>query len=163
MKTPLVRVRLVTLPLTPEARRGRFGHGAPAGAARTGLSGLDTGEWAGRTLDEVAERDPEGVRRWLCDPSYAPPGGESVDALVLRVGAHLDRLAPGTHRLPAEQAVVRAAVVHALRLPAAAFWRLDAPPDTVTTLTGRTGRWNLLLGRPETAAEDRGGEGAEGT
>ncbi|WP_328789548.1 histidine phosphatase family protein [Streptomyces sp. NBC_00273] len=148
MKTPLVRVRLITFPLDAAARQGRFGHARPC-PGHTGLRGLATGEWAGRTLDEVAGRDPAAVHAWLSDPAYAPPGGESVDALVARVGAELAGLAEGTHRVVVEQAVVRAAVVHALELPAAAFWRLDVRPESVTTLTGRAGRWNLLVGQPQ--------------
>lgn len=72
-----------------------------------------------------------------------------MDALIARVGAELAGLAEGTHRVVVEQAVVRAAVVHALELPAAAFWRLDVRPESVTTLTGRAGRWNLLVGQPQ--------------
>ncbi|AYV28844.1 bifunctional RNase H/acid phosphatase [Streptomyces sp. ADI95-16] len=143
-----VRLRLVTPPLGPAARQGRFGYGQPC-PGHEGLRGVDTGAWAGRTLDEVAAEDPEGIRRWLTDPSYTPPGGESVAALTARVGAHLAGLAPGTHRAVVEQAVVRAAVVHALELPAAAFWRLDVRPGTETALTGRAGRWNLLVGQPQ--------------
>ncbi|MER5869634.1 hypothetical protein [Streptomyces sp. NPDC002044] len=56
-------------------------------------------------------------------------------------------LPPGTHRAEAGQSVVRAALVHALELPAAAFRRLGGRPEPVTTLTGREGRWNLPLGR----------------
>lgn len=51
----------------------------------------------------------------------------------------------------AEAAVIRAAVVHGLRLPAEAFWRLDVAPLTLTELSGRSGRWNVGLGRPLTA------------
>ncbi|WP_327736487.1 histidine phosphatase family protein [Streptomyces nojiriensis] len=148
MKTPLVRVRLISFPLDAAARQGRFGHARPC-PGHEGLRGLSTGEWAGRTLDEVAGRDPAAVHAWLSDPAYAPPGGESVDALIARVGAVLAGLAEGTHRAVVEQAVVRAAVVHALELPAAAFWRLDVRPESVTTLTGRAGRWNLLVGQPQ--------------
>ncbi|MFI0199925.1 histidine phosphatase family protein [Streptomyces sp. NPDC016734] len=143
-----MRVRLVSFPLDAAARQGRFGHARPC-PGHEGLRGPDTGEWAGRTLDEVAGRDPAAVRAWLSDPAYAPPGGESVDALIARVGAELTALPEGTHRLEVEQAVVRAAVVHALHLPAAAFWRLDVRPESVTTLTGRSGRWNLLVGQPQ--------------
>ncbi|WP_438312765.1 histidine phosphatase family protein [Streptomyces sp. HUAS TT3] len=126
----------------------RFGHGEPC-PGHEGLRGPDTGQWAGRALDEVAAEDPDGIRRWLTDPAYAPPGGESLAELVARVGAVLAGLPSGTHRPVVEQAVVRAAVVHALELPLPAFWRLDARPDSVTTLTGRAGRWNLLLGRAD--------------
>ncbi|MFJ4775388.1 histidine phosphatase family protein [Streptomyces sp. NPDC088762] len=146
MKTPLVRVRFVRLPHAAPGRADRFGHGAPC-PGHEGFRGLDTGEWAGRTLDEVAAADPAAVHAWLTDPHYAPPGGESVAALIARVGAELDGLAAATHRAEVEQAVVRAAVVHALELPAATFWRLDVRPESVTTLTGRAGRWNLLVGQ----------------
>ncbi|MFI1455374.1 histidine phosphatase family protein [Streptomyces roseus] len=147
MKSAVVRVQFVTRPFGAASRQIRFGHGAPC-PGHEGLSGPDTGEWAGRTLDEVSAEDPASVQRWLSDPEFAPPGGESVSALIARVGAALDGLPPGTHRPVVEQAVVRAGVVHALELPAAAFWRLDVRPDTTTTLTGRLGRWNLQLGRP---------------
>lgn len=138
----------MTLPLDSDARRGLFGHGRPC-AGHEGLRGMDAGEWAGRTLGEVSAEDPQGLRAWLTDPGYAPKGGESVADLTARVGAELAALSPGTHRAVVEQSVVRAAVVHALELPPAAFWRLDVRPESVTTLTGRSGRWNLLLGRPE--------------
>lgn len=135
------------LPLDAAARQGRFANG-PSCAGHEGLRGMDTGQWAGRTLDEVAAADPAGVHAWLTDPGYAPPGGESVDGLITRVGAELAALTAGTHRFAVDQAVVRAAVVHALELPATAFWRLDVRPESVTTLTGRSGRWNLLVGQP---------------
>jgi len=39
--------------------------------------------------------------------------------------------------------VVKAAVVHALSAPAAAFWRLDATPLAVTELHAHDGRWTV--------------------
>ncbi|MET9885251.1 histidine phosphatase family protein [Streptomyces sp. NPDC006430] len=137
-------------PFDDVARQMRFSHGDPC-PGYEGLRGPDAGQWAGRTLDEVSAEDPAAVQRWLTDPDYAPPGGESVAALIARVGAALAGLAAGTHRAVVEQAVVRAAVVHALELPAATFWRLDVRPDTVTTLTGRLGRWNLQIGQQASA------------
>ncbi|MCX5377344.1 histidine phosphatase family protein [Streptomyces sp. NBC_00091] len=143
-----VRLHLTTPPLDTAARQGRFGYAGPC-PGHEGLAGPDMGDWAGRTLEEVAAEDPEGVRRWLTEPGYAPPGGgESVAALIARTGEHLAGLAPGRHHAVVAQGVVRAAVVAALELPAAAFWRLDVRPDTVTVLSGRAGRWNLLVGQP---------------
>ncbi|POG47590.1 hypothetical protein BV881_09390 [Streptomyces sp. ZL-24] len=52
-----------------------------------------------------------------------------------------------------EPAVVRAAVVHGLALPLEAFWRLDVAPLALTELSGRSGRWNVRLGRPLTALQ----------
>jgi broad specificity phosphatase PhoE len=47
-------------------------------------------------------------------------------------------------------AVVRAAIVHALGAPPAAFWRIDVAPLSRTDLSGRDGRWNLRgIGRPD--------------
>ncbi|MFJ3881442.1 histidine phosphatase family protein [Streptomyces sp. NPDC090077] len=145
---PTVRVHLATPPLDDAARRGRFGSGEPC-PGHPGLAGPGMGDWAGRTLEEVAAEDPEGIGRWLADPEYAPPGGgETVAELITRTGAYLAGLGPGRHHAVVEQAVVRAVVVAALELPAGAFWRLDVRPDTVTSLSGRAGRWNLLVGQP---------------
>ncbi|GAA2748720.1 histidine phosphatase family protein [Kitasatospora cinereorecta] len=112
------------------------------------LADLDTGAWRGRRLDEVAAEDPAAVTAWLADPGAAPHGGESVTALLDRVGAWLDGLPDTTGRLVAvaEPAVVRAAVVRALALPPALFWRLDVRPLSLTELSGRAGRWNLRCG-----------------
>ncbi|WP_328299869.1 histidine phosphatase family protein [Streptomyces sp. NBC_00435] len=147
--TPSVRVQLVRPPLGEAERLHRFPLGEDC-PGYDGLRGQGYGDWAGRRMDEVAARDPGGLRSWTTDTSYAPPGGgESVEALIARVGVHLDGLAPGTHRAVVEQGVVRAAVVWALELPAATFWRLDVRPGSVTALTGRSGRWNLLVGQSE--------------
>ncbi|MFD7382671.1 histidine phosphatase family protein [Streptomyces anulatus] len=124
-------------------------------AARTepALAGWDLARWSGRRLDDVAAAEPARMSAWLGDPSAAPHGGESLRDLVGRIGGWLDSLGgpdtPGTAVLAvAEAAVVRAAVVHGLRLPAEAFWRLDVAPLTLTGLSGRSGRWNVGLGRP---------------
>ncbi|MFJ5924679.1 histidine phosphatase family protein [Kitasatospora sp. NPDC092948] len=120
-------------------------------AVEPALADLDAGAWRGRALAELAADEPEAVRSWLGDPGFAPPGGESVTALCARVGRRLDRLAEqdGARVLAvAEPAAIRAAVLHALALPPAAFWRLDVAPLTVTRLSGRAGRWNLRTGAP---------------
>ncbi|MGW1227450.1 histidine phosphatase family protein [Streptomyces sp. NPDC002530] len=115
----------------------------------------ELGRWTGERLDSVAAREPDAVAAWLADPGAAPHGGESLLDLCVRAGAWLDALAAGAggrRRVlaVAEPAVVRAATVHALGLPAVAFWRLDVPPLTLTELGGRPGRWNLRCGRPLT-------------
>ncbi|MER6394802.1 histidine phosphatase family protein [Kitasatospora sp. NPDC001603] len=113
------------------------------------LADLDVGAWRGRSLDEVAATDPAALAAWMSDPAAAPHGGASVAALVTRVGGWLDGRAGDAGRVlvVAEPAVVRAAVVHALGLPPAVFWRLDVRPLSVTELSGRAGRWNLRCGR----------------
>ncbi|MEV6400726.1 histidine phosphatase family protein, partial [Streptomyces sp. NPDC051907] len=119
-------------------------------AAEPALRSWDMGRWQGLRLDEVSAAEPEAVAAWLSDPQAAPHGGESLTALCERVGGWLDSLPGDAGRVLAvvEPAAVRAAVVHALALPAAAFWRLDVEPLTLTELVGRSGRWNLRCGRP---------------
>ncbi|MFF2718652.1 histidine phosphatase family protein [Streptomyces sp. NPDC058011] len=115
------------------------------------LTGWDLGRWSGHRLDEVGATEPDAVAAWMGDPSAAPHGGESLRALVERMGGWLDGVGGGKAAsllAVAEPAVVRAAVVHALALPVEAFWRLDVAPLVLTELSGRSGRWNVRLGRP---------------
>ncbi|MEW2068596.1 hypothetical protein AB0917_16460, partial [Streptomyces sp. NPDC007346] len=77
------------------------------------------------------------------------------------------RLAPGggggSILAVVEPAVVRAAVVHGLSLPLEAFWRLDVAPLVLTELSGRSGRWNVRLGRPLAAPQEPGEPPAQGS
>jgi broad specificity phosphatase PhoE len=67
-------------------------------------------------------------------------------ALVVRVGGWLDALRPGVRAVAFCPAlVVRAAVVHALDLPATAIRRIEVAPLSVTRLRGRAGAWSLYL------------------
>ncbi|MCX5402066.1 histidine phosphatase family protein [Streptomyces sp. NBC_00102] len=134
----LCTARALGLPVTAEPR----------------LRDWEMGRWRGRRLSDVAAAEPDGIADWLGDPAATPHGGESMLALIGRVGGWLDSLtgvvgageAGGRMIAVAEPSVVRAAVVHAVRLPPEAFWRLDVAPLSFTTLTGRSGRWNLSLG-----------------
>lgn len=118
------------------------------GVPEADLAPLDAGQWRGRTLAEVGAAEAEAMARWLADPKYPAPGGESVRDVCARVGRWLESLPEGRTVAVVEPEVVRAAVVHALGLPTGSFWRLDVAPLTATELSGRAGRWNLRLGRP---------------
>jgi broad specificity phosphatase PhoE len=108
------------------------------------LADLDAGRWAGRTLDDVAEAEPEGVGRWLADPDAAPHGGESVARTVERASAWLGSLpAEGNLLAITHAAVVRAVLLDVLGAPVDRFWRIDVAPLTVTVLRGAPGRWTL--------------------
>ncbi|WP_086560876.1 histidine phosphatase family protein [Streptomyces africanus] len=112
------------------------------------LRDMDMGSWQGRTLAEVAADDGASLAAWMSDPEAAPHGGESVADVCGRVAAWLDTLPADTGRAHAvvEQAVARAAVLRALDAPMSSFWRVDVPPLSAVTLTGRNGRWNLRAG-----------------
>lgn len=57
-----------------------------------GLVETDFGEWEGLTFTEASERYPRLHRQWIGDPTVAPPGGESLDAVYRRVAEASDDL-----------------------------------------------------------------------
>lgn len=123
--------------------------GWPGVTLEPALADCDYGDWTGRTLDEIAAADPDGVRRWLTDPAAAPHGGESVTALIRRVGDWLDRYADSGRRAAAvtHAAVIRAAMTYVMRAPPASFRCLDVVPLAVVRLSARDGRWRIELSR----------------
>jgi broad specificity phosphatase PhoE len=99
----------------------------------------DFGDWAGRALDEV------DLGAWMVDADAEPHGGESLRAFAARVAAWLDGQAGlgGAAAVITHAGVVKAAVVHALGAPLAAFWRVDVAPLSVTELHAHDGRWTV--------------------
>ena len=81
----------------------------------------------------------------MTDPHAAPHGGESLAALLGRVAGWLDAQAAchGRGIAVTHAGVVKAAVVHALGAPAAAFWRVDVTPLALTELHAHDGRWTV--------------------
>ena len=105
----------------------------------------DFGTWAGRRLEDVHAEQPDAVGAWMTDPDACPHGGESLSALLSRVGGWLDAQAQLDGRAIAvtHGGVVRAAVVYALGAPAPSAWRIDVAPLTLTELHARDGRWTV--------------------
>ncbi|MFF7728880.1 histidine phosphatase family protein [Streptomyces sp. NPDC008001] len=138
---------LVLTAPSPRCRDTAAALGADA-RAEPALRDLDAGRWRGRGLTELSASEPGALAAWLTDPGAAPHGGESVRDVVARAGTWLDGLPDGRVLAVTTPAVIRAALVHALALPAESFWRLDVQPLTLTELSGRGGRWNLRCGAP---------------
>lgn len=108
------------------------------------LRDADYGTWRGRTLEEIVQTDPAGAHAWLSDPSVAPHGGESLMQLIERIGSWLDGFDAAGHTVAATHpAVIRAALVHGLGAPPAAFWRIDVEPLATADLRRHAGRWTL--------------------
>lgn len=109
------------------------------------LRDCDMGRWRGFTLGEAMAREPDAVDAWLADPRSTPHGGESLLSFIGRVGSWLDTrpVDDGGIVAVAEPAVVRAALVYALKAPPSAYWNIDVRPLSATAVTGRAGRWNL--------------------
>ncbi len=109
------------------------------------LRECDFGSWAGLSLQEVGESDPEGLSSWFTDPEARPHGGESLTHFCARVGRFLKRAAAltGTTLAVTHGGVVRAAVVLSLSIPIESFWRIDVAPLSVTELHSRNGVWTV--------------------
>jgi broad specificity phosphatase PhoE len=103
------------------------------------------GRWTGRRLGDVQTEEPDAVAAWITDPAAAPHGGESVLEVLSRVARWLDERAGETGHSVAvtHPAVIRAAIIHAIRATPQSFWRIDVPPLSVTDLRYRDGRWTL--------------------
>ncbi|WP_240137328.1 histidine phosphatase family protein [Streptomyces sp. MUM 178J] len=116
--------------------------------AQPALRDCDMGRWRGCTLAEVTAREPEAVDIWLADPRSAPHGGEPLLAFITRIGGWLDTRPAddgGVIVAVAEPAVVRAALVYALKAPPSSFWNVDVRPLSTLTLTGMPSRWSVRL------------------
>ncbi len=105
----------------------------------------DFGSWSGRTLADLHGENSDAVAAWMTDPDAAPHGGESLTRFARRVADWLDAQAELEGRAVAltHGGVVKAAVVHALGAPLAAFWRIDVSPLAITELHCHDGRWTL--------------------
>jgi ribonuclease H / adenosylcobalamin/alpha-ribazole phosphatase len=107
--------------------------GVPA-EVEDGMTETAFGEWDGLTFAEVRARWPAELDAWLASTSVAPPGGESFDAVQVRVGAALDRLlrsyagqtvAVVTHVTP-----IKLLVCLALNVPIQAVFRMELLPGS---------------------------------
>ena len=109
------------------------------------LRDCNYGTWAGRTLEDMQAYEPEAVAEWLGDPEAAPHGGESIADLLRRVAAWLDVQSRTEGKVVAvtHAAVIRAAVIHAIKATPLSFWRIDITPLSVSMLSGSHGRWTL--------------------
>ncbi len=109
------------------------------------LRELSYGEWEGVSYGEVQARYPALYAELMSgDAAFAPPGGESVEDLVHRVGALQERLRR-PHRDGENVLVVghggslRALLVSVLELSVTSFWRfkLDLGSLSIVTLSPR--------------------------
>jgi broad specificity phosphatase PhoE len=108
------------------------------------LRDCDYGRWRGQGMNKVQSEEPDGILAWLTDPSASPHGGESIEGLIRRVGKWMDEQCEIDHAIVVTHpAVIRAAIVYALRTAAQTFWRLDIPPLSLTDLRSSRGVWTL--------------------
>jgi broad specificity phosphatase PhoE len=109
------------------------------------LRAWSMGSWAGRRIAEVAADDPARFEAWRQDPAVAPPGGETLLALLDRTSTWLQDATPGGRRgvVVTSASVVRAFVVAALDAAPDVFWRLDVAALSVSVLTRHDRVWRV--------------------
>ncbi|MDE1181662.1 histidine phosphatase family protein [Paraburkholderia sp.] len=114
------------------------------------LAEADHGEWKGQRVADIAGVSPESassLQAWTHDPAAVPPGGESFDALRIRVGAWLDGLTiSGTAIAVTHASVVRASIIHALGASTAIFPRIEVAPLSVVALRRSMRGWVWCTG-----------------
>ena len=92
---------------------------------------LDYGEWDEKPIGEITK---EEWIRWRSDPSFMPPGGESLEELDRRVAMGFEALL-----LEAEESNV-AVFTHVSPIKSAVSWALG---------TGEQISWNLSVGQAQ--------------
>jgi broad specificity phosphatase PhoE len=101
---------------------------------------IDYGDWDGLRLTEV---DAAQWSAWRADPTFTPPGGESLASVAVRVADF------GAERLHADTTIV--AVSHVSPIKAAVAWALGVDTDAT---------WRMQL---DVASVTRIGRRANGT
>ena len=94
---------------------------------------LDYGEWDGRPLGDI---DPSAWAAWRADPSFAPPGGESLVAVTARVESFCDERLNERQTIVAVSHVspIKTAVCWALGVDERATWRMQLGLATITDI-----------------------------
>jgi probable phosphoglycerate mutase len=93
-----------------------------------GFRETDFGAWEGLTFAEVRQKWPAEMTAWLADSAVAPPGGESLAEVGVRVTEALHRVVAGRERqtilIVSHVTPIKTLVAAALLAPPAALYRM---------------------------------------
>jgi len=100
------------------------------------LRECDFGEWEGLTFAEVQRRWPDDLTAWLASTEVAPPEGESIAEVAIRVRRARDRLVrqhPGETVLVVSHVTpIKQLVCLALGVETAAVFRMELAPASIS-------------------------------
>ncbi|WP_250526780.1 histidine phosphatase family protein [Caballeronia sp. GAWG2-1] len=109
---------------------------------------IDYGEWRGRSIREISEREPQDVAAWLSDPHARPHGGESVAMLSKRVEKALEGLASNTEHecciVVTHAIVMKAALCIVRDEPLSSILKMDLAPLSSVLLKFAEGKWTYV-------------------
>ncbi len=104
-----------------------------------GFEEWHVGTWEGRTYLDIKKNDPKQYAQWSADPvNNAPPGGESIDDLVQRIGKSLRHLILNEEfngkniAMVTHSGIIRSIIVQALDMPVSNFWRIAVPTGSLS-------------------------------
>lgn len=96
------------------------------------------GEWDGLTVAEVQDKYPNEWANWVASPSYAPPGGESYDAVAARIEPAFNELAltyPGkTIVVVAHNMVIKTIASLVINASIESIFHIDIAPCSLTAI-----------------------------
>lgn len=97
------------------------------------------GAWDGMSIDEVRQAYPKEYQAWLSSSAYAPPQGESYDALGWRVEEALNGLValyPGQRIVVVtHNGVIKQAIRLAVGGPPESIFHIDVAPGSISAIS----------------------------
>ena len=109
---------------------------------------LDYGEW---DTTSFADLPPDALAQWRSDPTFAPPGGESLRAVTARVADFCTEMLDGPHSIAVSHvSPIKAAVTWALDAGELLGWRMFLELASITRIGSQQGH-GILLGYNDTA------------
>ena len=98
---------------------------------------MDFGYWDGLSVEEVKAKYPADYEKWLTDLSFEPAGGESWEAITIRVEAALSKILsefPGQRvAVVTHNCVIKTAVALCLSAPIESVFHMDIGPCSINT------------------------------
>ena len=103
---------------------------------------LDYGEWDGKSFPDLPQDE---LARWRNDPTFAPPGGESLRAVTQRIDSFCTEMLAGPNVVAVSHvSPIKAAVSWALGAGEELGWRMFLDVASITRIGGRDGQGSLL-------------------
>ncbi len=98
---------------------------------------MDFGYWDGLSVEEVKAQFPADYEKWVTDLSFQPAGGESWEAITIRVEAALSKILaeyPGQKvAVVTHNCVIKTAVALCLSAPIESVFHMDIGPCSINT------------------------------
>ncbi|HUP48427.1 MAG TPA: histidine phosphatase family protein [Thermoanaerobaculia bacterium] len=104
------------------------------------LREMNYGGWEGRSFLDVRRKEEEHYQRWIADPAFPCPGGESHNDVLERMGRAFDRVRA------ARRPVL---VTHGTAIRIGATLLLGAPVSTARHLAQDNASFNLFVWRAD--------------